>query len=98
VRYQVGGKDYNCEGRIAISPSLQVGQTVDVLYARGFPSEGYLNTFADRWLFPVAFGGIGLLFTAAGWWMVTGRVTATSYIAISTPRTPASPGDETPGR
>jgi Protein of unknown function (DUF3592) len=67
VRYTVDGRDFEIQGWISTSPpAYTVGEKVTVLYDRNNPADGHIDTFVERWLFPVIFSGIGgvLLFVS----------------------------------
>lgn len=67
VNYQVQGKPYTHKGAIALQPSpYRVGQQVRVLYRAARPSVAYIDSFADRWLLPLVFTGMGSLFVLVG--------------------------------
>lgn len=47
-------------------PSYRIGEHVDVLYLRGEPESAAIDSPAERWLLPLVFGGIGLVFLLIG--------------------------------
>jgi hypothetical protein len=68
VAYKVDGKSYQCKGMVGSDPSrFETGQRVGVLYSAIQPSLGYVDTFFDRWLIPLAFGGGGLFLVGFGY-------------------------------
>ena len=67
VRYFLDGIDHTIFGRISTSPSAYaVGQKVTVYYFPEHPEDGVIGSFVELWLFPVIFGGLGLVLTLAG--------------------------------
>jgi hypothetical protein len=67
VRYQVGTKSYESQGSLFTSPpAYSVGQEVTVLYRPDQPDAGRIDTFVDRWLLPLALGGVGSIFAVIG--------------------------------
>jgi hypothetical protein len=67
VEYRVEGKSYRIQGHISSSnPAYAVGEKVAVLYPPGHPAEGTIDSFSEKWLGPLFFGVIGLLFAAIG--------------------------------
>lgn len=64
VEYEVDGQRYRVKGWGADRTSCKVGQHVPVLYKVRQPSEGYVATFGSLWLFPLAFGGFGVVILA----------------------------------
>jgi hypothetical protein len=68
VKYAVDGRDFEISGEISSSPpAFHVGETVEVLYMPADPATAVINSFSERWLFPVIFGGIGVVVGLAGW-------------------------------
>jgi hypothetical protein len=75
VEYQVGGQTYRIQGQVSSSsPAYAVGESVDVLYQPDRPAEGRIDSFAEKWLAALVFGGGGLLFTLIGFGMLWSRV------------------------
>lgn len=67
VKYSVDGKEYEVVGTISTKPpSLHVGEQVQVVYRPGDPTYAVIDSFVERWLFPLIFGGIGLLLGSIG--------------------------------
>lgn len=65
VRYRVRGKDYEVRGHISSSPpSYSLGDVVSVLYRPDRPDDGLIDSFSERWLLPLGFGGGGLFFVS----------------------------------
>ena len=61
VEYQVNGIAYRIQGSVRSSPpSHAIGDHVDVIYDANDPSAARINTFRERWLFPVGMVGAGL--------------------------------------
>jgi hypothetical protein len=74
VEYQVDGKRLTLRGAISsTSPRYRVGEKVGVVYRSKEPSRAQINSFTERWLFPLAFTGIGSLFAILGTCMPTLR-------------------------
>jgi hypothetical protein len=66
VEYQVKGRHLKVEARVKSSPSpYSVGEKVPVLYRPGDPSYAQINTFTERWLFPLSFSGHGIALIVA---------------------------------
>lgn len=62
VRYTVAEKPFEIESSISTSPpAYRIGEKVVVLYPRDNPASGRIDSFAERWLFAVIFGGVGVL-------------------------------------
>lgn len=62
VQYVVDGRNFEILGSVSTSPpAYQVGEKVTVLYPRDNPADGSIDSFVERWLFAVIFGGIGAL-------------------------------------
>jgi hypothetical protein len=66
VEYQVGGSKYTHTGPGSSEPHFTVGQTLGVLYKVDRPAVACLDSFVDRWLFPMVFSGVGAMFAASG--------------------------------
>ena len=61
VEYTVRGVDYRLTGTYTNPPAYDVGDRVTVRYERANPENARLDSFVELWLFPVVFGGVGLL-------------------------------------
>jgi len=57
-------------------PRYAVGDVVGVLYPANDPEQARLNSFFALWLWPIVFGGAGLLLVVAGILLWYGAVTA----------------------
>ncbi|MDB5384598.1 MAG: hypothetical protein JWM11_244 [Planctomycetaceae bacterium] len=67
VEYQVNGKPFSYRSPISSAPpAYVVGEIVEILYRPDNPASAMINTFTDRWLFPLAFGVGGSLFVVLG--------------------------------
>ena len=67
VRYEVRGEPYQITGNVWSSPpAYDVGDAVRVLYPRGQPRAGRLDSGFDFWFTPVFLGGMGMVFTLVG--------------------------------
>ena len=72
VRYQVTGIDHECKGQVSSSPpSYTIGDKVTILYRPEMPADGRIDSFSDRWLAALMFGGAGLVFAGIGLVVVT---------------------------
>jgi hypothetical protein len=60
------GVEREFRGTGASSDSYQVGEAVLVIYNPAQPDVPRLRNFGELWLWPVAFGAIGLLFAGVG--------------------------------
>lgn len=56
------GQSYIFTGRTGSSSRPQVGSSIDVLYDPADPQGATEKTFTNLWLFPIVFGGFGLVF------------------------------------
>jgi hypothetical protein len=75
VQYHVGDQTYRIRGKVSSSsPAYTVGEKVNVLYPVDKPADGRIDSFAENWLAPLAFGGGGLLFSLVGFGMLLSRV------------------------
>ncbi len=67
VDYSVDGKTFTCRGAIGFSPPMhKIGQQVQVLYRPDHPEAGHIDSFLDRWVFPLMFTVIGGMFSIGG--------------------------------
>lgn len=61
VEYRVNGVAHRIQGTVRSSPPAHsTGDVVKVIYDTGNPSAGKIDTFRERWLFPVVMVGGGL--------------------------------------
>ncbi len=61
VEYNVDGQRFTFHSSISSSPpAYGVGDKVTILYDPDDPTTAQINTFHDRWLFPLIFTGAGL--------------------------------------
>ncbi|NND04019.1 MAG: DUF3592 domain-containing protein [Acidimicrobiia bacterium] len=56
------GVAYTFTGRIGSSRRPTIGNSIEVLYDPADPQGATEKTFSNLWLFPIAFGGFGLVF------------------------------------
>ena len=64
VEYEVNGKAFSFQSSLSSTPPMySTGDKVSVLYRPNNPGWAQINSFTDRWLFPV-------VFTVAGLWTV----------------------------
>ena len=62
VRFRVNGDAVEFEGAIGTGTgSYEIGQTVNVLYDVAQPKNATIRSFTDLWLFPLIFGGVGVI-------------------------------------
>ncbi|MCC7359429.1 MAG: DUF3592 domain-containing protein [Anaerolineales bacterium] len=61
VEYTVRSLDYQLIGTYTNPPAYAVGDRVTVRYDRANPETARLDSFVELWLFPLVFGGVGLL-------------------------------------
>jgi hypothetical protein len=66
VRYEVYGKSHELRGDVGSSSPPAVNSKVAVLYKTADPNEAQIDSFVQRWLFPLVFGGIGGLVLLVG--------------------------------
>lgn len=86
VRYTVGGKEFTVVGRVGSKPSpYQLGDRIGVLYKVAAPEMAQIDSFTERWLFPVIFGGVGGLFCLSGLGMLVYRLLKLRGAAAATP-------------
>lgn len=53
-------------GAASRPPAYKVGQRVEVRYDPARPNEPVIDSFGERWLMPLVFGGLGMLFLLIG--------------------------------
>jgi hypothetical protein len=76
VRYSVDGTDYIIYANISTSPSAYaIGQKVPVYFFPERAGEGVVGSFVELWLFSVIFGGIGLVISLVGGFIVLRKLT-----------------------
>jgi hypothetical protein len=74
VEYRVGGQKYHIRGRVAGSnEAYDIGGPVAVLYPPDRLADGWIDSFAEQWATPTAFGGGGLLVALVGLAMLWSR-------------------------
>ena len=62
VEYHVGGKRFTIQSAVSSSPPAYiVGEKVSILYRPDDPTKAQINSFTERWLFPVAFTSCGVM-------------------------------------
>jgi hypothetical protein len=66
VRYEVDGKSHELRGDIASNSPPAVNSKVSIIYKTADPGQAQIDSFVQRWLFPLVFGGIGGLVTLVG--------------------------------
>lgn len=61
------GTGHRFTGSVGSSPAAYSrGESVEVIYDPALPGQAIINSFTERLLFPLAFGGFGLLFAGIG--------------------------------
>ncbi len=61
VEYRVNGMGYRIRGSVSSSrPAYSTGDIVGILYDKNDPSTAIIDTFRERWLFPVILMGAGV--------------------------------------
>lgn len=63
------------------SPQFDIGETVDVLYDPAAPGDARVDAFMSRGIFPLAFGGLGLVAFLCGAGMVYAAVARKQAVA-----------------
>jgi hypothetical protein len=66
VRYIVDGKEHEHRGDIGSSSPPSLNSKVTILYKTADPNEAQIDSFVQRWLFPLIFCGIGGLVGLVG--------------------------------
>jgi hypothetical protein len=66
VRYTVDGREHEVRGDISSNMPPAVNSKVAVLYKTADPADAQINSFVERWLFPLIFCGIGGLLAMVG--------------------------------
>lgn len=67
VQYEVGGQTFEVTSSVGTSPpAYAIGEKVPILYPHDRPGEGMIDSFVERRLFPLIFGGGGSLFALIG--------------------------------
>jgi hypothetical protein len=79
AKYKVKDVEYQVRGAISSKPpAFQVGDKVAVLYNPEKPGDSQIDSFVERWLFLLVFGGLGAVFALIGWGilisMILGRI------------------------
>jgi hypothetical protein len=86
VRYEVDGQSYELQSTVSSSPpAYSVGEKVTVLYHPDNPGGGQIDSFIDRWLFPLVFGGMGFIFAAIGYGFLLVRLRSRRLVAPARP-------------
>jgi hypothetical protein len=74
VRYELGEQTFEIQGGVSTSPpAFSVNEKVKVLYHADRPEQGRVYSFTEFWLFPVIFGGFGILFASIGGFVILTR-------------------------
>ena len=67
VRFPTDGGPVTITGLVASNPpAYRVGESVRVYYDRADPSAAIIDSFVERLLFSVVFGGVGIVIVAVG--------------------------------
>lgn len=86
VKYAVNGIDYYVTGEISSKPpAFHVGERVEILYKPDKPDDAVINSFSERWLFPIIFGGIGVVVGLAGWGILLVKTLSKLFASRSSP-------------
>lgn len=72
VRYTVDGQSHELRGEIGSNSPPAVNSKLTVIYKKAEPNQAQIDSFVQRWLFPLIFLGIGALVAVAGL-IVTGQ-------------------------
>jgi hypothetical protein len=73
AEYQVNGQTFRAKGMVAFSPPAHsIGDSVRILYRPDRPADSMIDSFVERWLFPLGSCFVGSVFIAicAGIWYV----------------------------
>jgi len=76
VRYEVAGKPYEIRGEIASNMPAAVHSKVNVIYKTADPAQAQIDSFVQRWLFPLIFGGVGGLVDLVGLTLIIRAIAA----------------------
>ncbi|NVE95081.1 DUF3592 domain-containing protein [Altererythrobacter lutimaris] len=69
----VRGTRHEVTGSVKSSPAaFSRGEQVEVIYDPAKPGKAIIDSFSQRYLFPLVFGGIGGVFALIGGWFVIG--------------------------
>lgn len=63
------------------SPGVSRGESVEVIYDPWEPNDAMLDTFSQRFLFPLVFGGFGLIFAGVGFGFLIAKFRREKLIA-----------------
>ena len=88
VRFQVGEQTVEIEGQTGTSPpAYSIGEKVKVLYPAGKPEQGQIDSFVERFMIPLVFGGAGLIFGPIGVYVLrkTGNEKDSATVKITRP-------------
>ena len=80
VRYTVDGQSHELRGEIASNSPPAVNSKLTIIYKTADPSQAQIDSFVQRWLFPLIFLGIGALVAVVGM-IVTGRAVVQRLVA-----------------
>jgi hypothetical protein len=69
IQYQVDDRTYKIQG---LAP-YAMGEKVRVRYYPEEPGAGWIHSFFEQWLFPLLFGGLGILMVGGGLWVLVAR-------------------------
>ena len=62
-----GGARHEFTGKVGSNPPAHsTGERVDVIYSPWSPTDATIDSFFDRFLFPLVFGSFGAVFAAVG--------------------------------
>jgi hypothetical protein len=67
VEFDVDGRTHEVQGKVFTHPpAFTVGDVVNVMYPPNNPADGVIDSFAERWFMPLAFGCVGGIFLIVG--------------------------------
>lgn len=77
AKYKVKNVEYQVKGTVSSKPpAFSVGDKVTVLYKADDPADAHIDSFVERWLFLIIFGGLGAVFAAIGWLTLISKLVA----------------------
>ena len=80
--FDANGERHTFTSRVGTNPpDHSTGETVEVIYAPGSPQNAMLDSFSDRFLLPLIFGGLGTVFAAIGGGLLFGWIRHRAIVA-----------------
>jgi hypothetical protein len=83
IQYTVDGNTHEVRGDISSGSPPSLKSKLNILYKTADPSQAQIDSFVQRWLFPLIFGGIGGLVTLVGLIVVVQGIVQKLRSAIS---------------